>query len=160
MYDSYENDYEHSPEYQAYEAEREMWDDASRAGRTVPADDDHSFIAEAQRRAQGERPEPEYHWDTDMCNYHRNAQGRWVVIGPAELVIEGQCVDVRTKAGKIRSEEVLGAGEPFDFRGRPYRYGYIAQRPNTYRRRNVQRGSYASQEDAAQSYNRQYGRAV
>ena len=139
-------DYENTPEYQAYQAEREMWDEASLAGRVD--------------QPPAERPEPDFHWDTDMCNYHRNAQGKWVVIGPAELVVEGQFVEVRTKAGKIRSEEVLGAGEPFDFRGTPYRYGYIAQRSPSSGRRNVQRGSYRSQEDAAQSYNRQYGRAV
>ena len=118
------------------QAEREMWDAASRTPRA----------------------EPTFEYPTDTCVYRRNQKGEWGVIGPLELVQEGQAVTVTTKRGTAKTEMVLGVGEPFEHHGRLYVRGYLA--PRAYKPRNSQRGSYRSQEDAAESYNRQYGRAV
>lgn len=97
----------------------------------------------------------DYELPTDTCVYRRNSAGKWVVVGPVELVQLDTDVVVTTRAGKAKIEHVLGLGEPFERHGHEYRYGYIAARANTYRTGTGRK--YQTQEDAAKSYRKRYG---
>jgi hypothetical protein len=124
---------------------------------TKPADEEwDSIVARAQDTpAPVEHEHQDYELPTDTCVYRRNRSGRWVIVGPVELVVRGETSVVTTRSGKAKTERVLGIGDPFERNGHQFVYGYIGAR--TSRPPNKQGGSYRSQEAAAQSYRRQYG---
>ena len=74
--------------------------------------------------------EQEQQIDPRTPHYRRTAQGKWVVCGPPEVVKAGAEVEVTTRAGKVKVEQILDTGASFVRDGDELElvYGYIAQR--------------------------------
>lgn len=60
------------------------------------------------------------------CTWRKTQAGAWVVFGPADVVRAGATVNVRTKAGAVKSETIERVGRPFEAGGKTMVYGYPA----------------------------------
>lgn len=69
-----------------------------------------------------------------MITYRKTKNGKWVAFGPAAEVRIGT-VTITKRDGSTKTEIVESLGKPFDVRGVPHVYGYLAERRgNNYRR--------------------------
>lgn len=68
-----------------------------------------------------------------MLSYRKTKNGKWAVMGPANVVTAGATVTVTKRDGTTKTERIGTVGKPFTVDGQQMVYGYPAAAKTTSR---------------------------